>query len=118
MDVDEKMKDPLLAKSAGDDAANEDAFVGKTRFQRWNGDTAFGINGRVVRFLVLALICILTFGSYFVYDIPGSIQGSIESYYNANDFQFSLLYSVYSWPNTVQVISIEILFCVVTFSAS
>jgi hypothetical protein len=68
----DESKDPLLGKKAAGDVDGKDEFVGQTKFQRWNGDTVFGINGRVVRFLVLALICILTFGSYFVYDIPGN----------------------------------------------
>lgn len=55
------------------------------------------------RAMILLCICFLTFGSYWVFDTPGAIQTQLEawfgpSYTNADN---SLLYSIYSWPNTV-----------------
>lgn len=41
-------------------------FQPQSGFQRWNGDTVLGANGRVLRFIALAFICFLTFGSYYV----------------------------------------------------
>jgi MFS family permease len=72
-------------------------------FVRWNGDSLFGAQGRVYRFSALLLICLLTFGSYFSYDIPASISTSLEAFFAIGDSQYALLYSVYSWPNTLMV---------------
>jgi hypothetical protein len=54
------------------------AGVPANGFLKWNGDSVFGSRGRVYRFAALLLICLLTFGSYFSYDIPGSISTSIQ----------------------------------------
>lgn len=63
-----------------------------------------------LKWRVLVFACFLTFGSYYIYDFPGSIgtgeHHTIQSWflshgksYNQEDNQ--ALYSVYSWPNTV-----------------
>jgi hypothetical protein len=59
-----------------------------------------------LRFYVLALGCMLTLGSYFIYDIPSSLASQIievryRQTYDINSLEFSLLYSVYSFPNFV-----------------
>lgn len=63
-----------------------------------------------LRWYVLAVACFLTFGSYYIYDFPGSIgSGSgqtIENYFKSHGYPYTesmnqYLYSVYSWPNTV-----------------
>lgn len=63
-----------------------------------------------LRWYVLAVACFLTFGSYYIYDFPGSIgSGSgntIENYFKRHGHAYTesmnqYLYSVYSWPNTV-----------------
>eukprot|EP00696_Hemimastix_kukwesjijk_P019766 gnl/Hemi2/9139_TR3176_c1_g1_i1.p1 gnl/Hemi2/9139_TR3176_c1_g1~~gnl/Hemi2/9139_TR3176_c1_g1_i1.p1 ORF type:complete len:496 (-),score=189.90 gnl/Hemi2/9139_TR3176_c1_g1_i1:279-1766(-) len=53
--------------------------------------------------LVLLCICFLTFGSYWVFDIPGSISKSLQQWFGPSytTADNNLLYSVYSWPNTV-----------------
>jgi MFS family permease len=58
---------------------------------------------RAYRFIVLVLICVLTFGGYYSYDLPGSLSYAYTdpSILNLNAFQYNLLYSVYSWPNTI-----------------
>ncbi len=76
-------KSPLLADehaaaAAGDGVPDAYAAVPQSRFIKWNGDRVFGTQGRVYRFSALLLICMLTFGSYFSYDIPGSISTSLE----------------------------------------
>lgn len=53
------------------------------------------------RYFGLFLICTLTFGSYYVYDIPGALKKQLEAHFGINDFQYEAFYSVYSWPNTV-----------------
>ncbi|KAK7197446.1 Major Facilitator Superfamily [Novymonas esmeraldas] len=63
-----------------------------------------------LRWYVLAVACFLTFGSYYIYDFPGSIgSGSgntIENYFTEHGMAYTesmnqYLYSVYAWPNTV-----------------
>ncbi|KPA85565.1 hypothetical protein ABB37_01829 [Leptomonas pyrrhocoris] len=63
-----------------------------------------------LRWYVLAVACFLTFGSYYIYDFPGSIgSGSgntIENFFKSHGHFYTesmnqYLYSVYSWPNTV-----------------
>ncbi|KAG5474247.1 hypothetical protein LSCM1_03025 [Leishmania martiniquensis] len=59
---------------------------------------------------VLVFACFLTFGSYYIYDFPGSIgSGSgntIAKHFKAHHKTYTesmnqYLYSVYAWPNTV-----------------
>jgi hypothetical protein len=40
-------------------------------------------------------------GSYFCYDNPGPIEETLENDLKINTKQYSLLYSVYSYPNMV-----------------
>ena len=56
------------------------------------------------RLVVLILICNITFGSYYCYDIPGALKGAIfDDIPEMTQLKYNLLYSLYSWPNTVQV---------------
>jgi MFS family permease len=55
------------------------------------------------RWCILAVTCFLTFGSYACYDTPGALIVDIQNDLHVDAFQFNLLYSVYSWPNTVLV---------------
>jgi MFS family permease len=56
------------------------------------------------RITVLILICNITFGSYYCYDIPGALKGQLfDQFKDMTQLQYNLLYSLYSWPNTVQV---------------
>lgn len=54
---------------------------------------------------VLICICLLTFGSYWVYDTPGAIFAQLQAWFGGESEYTSsqnlLLYSIYSWPNTV-----------------
>ncbi len=45
--------------------------------------------------------CCFLLGSYFCYDNPGVIEDTIEKDLKIDPATFSLLYSVYSYPNTV-----------------
>lgn len=65
---------------------------------------------RELRWYVLSVACFLTFGSYYIYDFPGSVgsgSGStIENHFVTNGKTYTesmnqYLYSVYAWPNTV-----------------
>lgn len=53
--------------------------------------------------VMLICICLVTFGSYWVYDIPGAIYYALRKWFG-HDYDATMnlnLYSVYSWPNTV-----------------
>jgi hypothetical protein len=58
---------------------------------------------RAFRALILALACTLTFGSYFSYDNPGALTESFKHRLCHNSTaRYEWLYSIYSWPNTIQ----------------
>lgn len=40
-------------------------------------------------------------GSYFCYDNPGALQEVFKEELNITSTQFSMIYSIYSWPNVV-----------------
>ncbi|AYU80168.1 Major Facilitator Superfamily [Leishmania donovani] len=65
---------------------------------------------RELRWYVLMVACLLTFGSYYIYDFPGSIGSgrgnTIENHFKAHQKIYTesmnqYLYSVYAWPNTI-----------------
>lgn len=40
-------------------------------------------------------------GSYFCYDNPGALQDVFQKELNLNATEFTLIYSIYSWPNII-----------------
>ncbi|XP_066921169.1 lysosomal dipeptide transporter MFSD1-like isoform X2 [Clytia hemisphaerica] len=74
------------------------------------------------RFLVLFFNCLLTFGSYFCFDMPSVLQDSFTGTYGINcttnshnvtkceehlgmtETEYNLLYTVYAWMNALVVI--------------
>lgn len=62
--------------------------------------TPFQFRYRVV---ILIFICLITYGSYFSYDNPGALTEYFKQHICHNDtVNYLALYSVYSWPNTIQ----------------
>ncbi|XP_037718950.1 major facilitator superfamily domain-containing protein 1 [Drosophila subpulchrella] len=53
------------------------------------------------RFMALVFMCLLGFGSYFCYDNPGALQNVFKRDLGLTSTQFTLIYSIYSWPNVV-----------------
>ncbi|EDV95921.1 major facilitator superfamily domain-containing protein 1 [Drosophila grimshawi] len=53
------------------------------------------------RFQALIFMCLLGFGSYFCYDNPGALQDVFKRELDLSTTQFTLIYSIYSWPNVV-----------------
>lgn len=56
--------------------------------------------------LMLPMIALITFGSYWVFDTPGAIQTPLTQWFNESNIVYSksdnlLLYTVYSLPNTI-----------------
>jgi len=53
------------------------------------------------RWLMLFFGCCFLLGSYFCYDNPGPIQTTLQDDLGLSTAEYNLLYSVYSYPNTV-----------------
>ncbi|ALC44413.1 CG8602 [Drosophila busckii] len=53
------------------------------------------------RLMALVFMCLLGFGSYFCYDNPGALQDNFKRDMDLSLTQFTLIYSIYSWPNVV-----------------
>lgn len=53
------------------------------------------------RYFALIFMCLLGFGSYFCYDVAGSLQKQIVKDMEVSVSEYSQLYAWYSWPNTI-----------------
>lgn len=53
------------------------------------------------RFMALVFMCLLGFGSYFCYDNPGALQNVFKRDLDLSSTEFTLIYSIYSWPNVI-----------------
>lgn len=59
------------------------------------------------KWIVLLFCCLLSFGSYYSFDTPSALHNQMRfyyhKYYNEIEFEyyFSLIYSLYSLPNTI-----------------
>ena len=53
------------------------------------------------RILFLSLTSLLNVGVYFGYENPGPIEKQLETDLGISQTQYSLLYSVYSYPNMI-----------------
>lgn len=47
------------------------------------------------------MICSFICGAYFSFDIPAELEVDIENLFEITETKYSLLYSVYSFPNMV-----------------
>eukprot|EP00049_Salpingoeca_infusionum_P021735 m.4334 g.4334 ORF g.4334 m.4334 type:complete len:468 (-) comp4465_c0_seq1:140-1543(-) len=57
------------------------------------------------RLLVLFFNCMLTFGSYFCFDMPSVLEDLFEKEpHNLSPTQYNLLYAIYAWTNAAMVI--------------
>jgi len=84
--------------------------AGAAKFGEYTSRAKARANNRLrvlgcVPFSAVMLLCImfLTFGSYWCYDIPGSIETQLTQWFGHgySHGENLLLYSVYSWPNCV-----------------
>ncbi|XP_039253474.2 lysosomal dipeptide transporter MFSD1-like [Styela clava] len=53
------------------------------------------------RLIIIALMCFLSFGSYFCYDNPAALHDEIVNDLDVSESTFMSLYAWYSWPNVV-----------------
>ncbi|KAJ5070731.1 major facilitator superfamily domain-containing protein [Anaeramoeba ignava] len=56
------------------------------------------------RYYILVLDCLLTFGSYYCFDMPSVLEDKIKSHFNINNTQYGLIYMVYAWTNCAVVL--------------
>eukprot|EP01016_Furgasonia_blochmanni_P025007 TRINITY_DN26998_c0_g1_i1.p1 TRINITY_DN26998_c0_g1~~TRINITY_DN26998_c0_g1_i1.p1 ORF type:complete len:560 (-),score=183.62 TRINITY_DN26998_c0_g1_i1:466-2052(-) len=54
-----------------------------------------------LRWIVLALGCIILFAQYFTFDIPMPMQAALQTEMGISDFEYSLLFTVPSLPNMI-----------------
>lgn len=88
-------KKPLLgAVNEGDDG-EEDVLEG------CGGTMACNPHRPLHRYLVLAIMCFLSFGSYFCYDNPAALQDTMIKALDISESTFMGFYSWYSWPNVI-----------------
>ena len=72
--------------------------------QRAREDSDLRVLGCVrVKAVLLVFVCLLTFGSYWVYDIPGALSQQLQAWFGPSysPAMNASLYSVYSYPNVV-----------------
>jgi nitrate/nitrite transporter NarK len=53
------------------------------------------------RYLMLAFMCFLSFGSYYCFDNPAALTRTIINVMKVDTTRYTLLYSLYSWPNVI-----------------
>jgi len=51
------------------------------------------------RFVFLAMLCFMTFGSYWCYDIPDAIQNQLMAKFDLKPAHYAYFYSVYNFMN-------------------
>jgi dipeptide/tripeptide permease len=51
------------------------------------------------RYFSLIFICLLLFGTYFCYVLPGALEHQFEHDLKISTSQFTVFNSLYSWPN-------------------
>ena len=75
-----------------------------TSFYGKEGDSkSFNLhpNSNVYKYVILVLICIVKVCLNYVYDSPAGLEKVIIDTLDLDVSQYSLLYSVYSWPNII-----------------
>lgn len=53
------------------------------------------------RYLILSIMCFLSFGSYFCYDNPAALQDDMTRDLRLKESEFMSFYMWYSWPNVI-----------------
>jgi MFS family permease len=72
----------------------------RKRFDRAERTRVFNF----VRVLIVAVVCIICFGGYLNFDVPGALNVDIKQSLGVDDDEMGLLYAVYTLPNVVVVI--------------
>lgn len=88
-------KKPLLGAVNEGDNGEEEVLEG------CGGTMACNPHRPLHRYLVLAIMCFLSFGSYFCYDNPAALQDTMIKALDISESTFMGFYSWYSWPNVI-----------------
>ena len=56
---------------------------------------------RGFKFLILGLLCTVTFGSYFCFDAPSALEDDFKRDLEISTATFTAFYSWYNWPNII-----------------
>ena len=68
---------------------------------KYQGSCCGDPTGYFQKAVAILLICMLGFGSYFVYDMPGALISQIKDTMDITSTEFGLMYSLHSWPNAI-----------------
>ena len=96
---------PRLLASPPEGSTLSTPLINFGREERTPGGTVVKRSQLGVRWLVLALTCILLGGSYYCYDNPSALQSQLQQHFAGTAYEssftvyFNLLYTVYSIPN-------------------
>lgn len=60
---------------------------------------AFNPRKKFFRYFSLIFICLLSFGTEFCYVLPGALENQFENDLKITTSQFSIFFSLYSWPS-------------------
>lgn len=88
-------KKPLLGAVNDNDDGEEEVLEG------CGGTMACNPHRPLHRYLVLVIMCFLSFGSYFCYDNPAALQDTMIKALDISESAFMGFYSWYSWPNVI-----------------
>jgi len=56
---------------------------------------------KIFRYFALIFICLLSFGTEFCYVLPGALENQFENDLKITTSQFSVFFSLYSWPSAL-----------------
>ncbi|XP_074658444.1 lysosomal dipeptide transporter MFSD1-like isoform X2 [Tubulanus polymorphus] len=86
---------PTEGAAGGDDGVDDVVLTG------CGGSMACDPRRALHRYLILIVMCFLSFGSYFCYDNPAALQDTMEADLEITTSQFMSFYAWYSWPNVI-----------------
>ncbi len=98
-DREDSLDDPYSHDSTSEYATTDDDS--DEYFYPWNKPRPCSARHWTYRYVILFLVCIVKFAQNYVYEIPTGMEKTIVQTLNVDVTRYSLLFSVYSWPNIV-----------------
>lgn len=100
-DLDAPLLNPTKDVETPDADKKFDEYVSRAKLRANNNIKICGCIP--LNYVILVCIMFITFGSYWVFDIPGSIPDQLKAWFGHgySDGNNKILYSVYSWPNCI-----------------
>ena len=72
-----------------------------THYQDRNKSCFFRPDHWTYRYIVLILVCTVKISQNYIYDIPAGLEQVIIQTLNIDVSRYTILYSIYSWPNII-----------------